>query len=38
LTYTRHAYAILVGLKSLVLNARIPPPGRGHPTFNTLRF
>jgi len=30
LAYTRDGYTTLAGLKSLVLNAWVPPPGWGH--------
>jgi len=38
LAYTKHGYATLVDLKSLVLNARVSPLGWGHPVSDTLRF
>jgi len=38
LTYTRHGYAGLVGLKNLVFKARVPPLGLENPMFDTLRF
>jgi len=38
LAYTRHEYATFVGLKTHVVNARVPPPGRDHPVFDTLKF
>jgi len=38
LAYTRHGYAWSIGLKSLVLKARVPPPGLGNPVSDTIRF
>jgi len=38
LAYTKHGYLVLVGLKSFVLNARVPLPGWGHLVSNALRF
>jgi len=38
LAYTRHGYMGLVGLKSLVLKARVPLPRLGNLASNTLKF